>query len=111
MPVLTLSRTPILIKRHLFTNIRISSRSYVMATASESVLLLGATGATGKHLLRDLLASNHFSRVVEAGRRVTPAESLQDAAGKEKLTQKTIDFEKLEESGLKDEKVDAIVIV
>ncbi|KAG9040802.1 Protein fmp52, mitochondrial [Tulasnella sp. UAMH 9824] len=80
-------------------------------TASESVLLLGATGATGKHLLRDLLASNHFSRVVEAGRRVTPTESLQDAAGKEKLTQKTIDFEKLEESGLKDEKADVIVIV
>ncbi|KAG8918134.1 Protein fmp52, mitochondrial [Tulasnella sp. 417] len=82
-----------------------------MATTSESVLLLGATGATGKHLLRDLLASNHFSRVVEAGRRVTPAESLQDVPGKEKLTQKTIDFEKLDESGLKDEKVDAIVIV
>ncbi|KAG8912576.1 Protein fmp52, mitochondrial [Tulasnella sp. 408] len=82
-----------------------------MASTSKSVLLLGATGATGKHLLRDLLASNHFSRVVEAGRRVTPTESLQDATGKEKLTQKTIDFEKLEESGLKDEKVDAIVIV
>ncbi|KAG9028261.1 Protein fmp52, mitochondrial, partial [Tulasnella sp. UAMH 9824] len=79
--------------------------------ASESVLLLGATGATGKYLLRDLLASNQFSRVVEAGRRVTPTESLQDAAGKEKLTQKTIDFEKLEESGLKDEKADVIVIV
>ncbi|KIO25807.1 hypothetical protein M407DRAFT_15192 [Tulasnella calospora MUT 4182] len=78
---------------------------------SESVLLIGATGATGKNVLRDLLASNHFSRVVEAGRRVTPAESLQDVTGKEKLTQKTIDFEKLEESGLKDEKVDAIVIV
>lgn len=57
------------------------------------------------------MASNHFSRVVEAGRRVTPADSLQDAAGKEKLTQKTIDFEKLEESGLKDEKVDVVVIV
>lgn len=57
------------------------------------------------------MASNHFSRVVEAGRRVTPTESLQDAAGKEKLTQKTIDFEKLEESGLKDEKADVIVIV
>ncbi|KAG9028260.1 Protein fmp52, mitochondrial [Tulasnella sp. UAMH 9824] len=80
-------------------------------STSESVLLLGATGATGKKVLRDLLASNHFSRVVEAGRRVTPTESLQDATGKEKLTQKTIDFEKLEESGLKDEKVDAIVIV
>ncbi|KAG8985276.1 Protein fmp52, mitochondrial [Tulasnella sp. 427] len=78
---------------------------------SESVLLLGATGATGKHVLRDLLASNHFSRVVEAGRRVTPTESLQDATGKEKLTQKVIDFEKLEESGLKDEKVDAVVVV
>lgn len=79
--------------------------------ASESVLLLGATGATGKNVLRDLLASNHFSRVVEAGRRVTPADSLQDAAGKEKLAQKTIDFEKLEESGLKDDKVDVVVIV
>ncbi|KAG8941703.1 hypothetical protein FRC04_004116 [Tulasnella sp. 424] len=34
--------------------------------ASESVLLLGATGAAGKNVLRDLLASTHFSRVVEA---------------------------------------------
>ncbi|KAG8941702.1 Protein fmp52, mitochondrial [Tulasnella sp. 424] len=98
-------------RRSSFLTIKPFQRVGAGPQASESVLLLGATGATGKNVLRDLLASNHFSRVVEAGRRITPADSLQDAAGKEKLTQKTIDFEKLEESGLKDEKVDVVVIV
>jgi len=77
----------------------------------ETVLLLGATGATGKHVLRELLANNHFTRVVEAGRRVTPSEAVEALAGKEKLIQKTIDFDNLQASQLADEKADVVVIV
>jgi len=81
------------------------------SSQGETVLLLGATGATGKHVLRELLANNHFTRVVEAGRRVTASEAVAALAGKEKLVQKTIDFENLQESGLADEKADVVVIV
>ncbi|KAG8882238.1 Protein fmp52, mitochondrial [Tulasnella sp. 332] len=81
------------------------------AKTGESVLLLGATGAVGRHVLRELLASNHWTRVVEAGRRVTAEDVLQGVVGKEKLVQKTIDFEKLDVCGLKDEKADVVVIV
>ncbi len=64
----------------------------------------------GKHVLRDLLASNDFTRVVEAGRRVTSADVIAGYKGKEKLSQKIIDFERLDESGLKDENVDVVLI-
>lgn len=58
----------------------------------KSALLIGATGQTGRHLLRELVDSAQFSRVVEAGRRVTtPAPESQ------KLEQKIVDFEKPEE--------------
>ena len=78
---------------------------------SESVLLFGATGAVGRHVLRDLLASNHFSRVVEAGRRVTAADALANAPGKEKLVQKEIAFENLDASNLQKDKADVVIIV
>ena len=39
---------------------------------------------------------------------MTPAESIQ--AGKEKLEQKSIDFEKVEEAGLKDGKWDVVFV-
>ena len=71
-------------------------------------MIIGATGATGKHLLQELLQSSTFTRVGEYGRRVTPEESI--TVGKEKLEQKTIDFEKLEEAGLKDGKWDVVYI-
>jgi len=68
-----------------------------MAT-SKSALIIGATGATGRHLLRELLGSSHFTRVAEYGRRTTPEDKLADIAGvKEKLVQKTINFDKLSE--------------
>ena len=76
---------------------------------SKSALLIGATGATGRHVLRELIASPHFSRIGEFGRRVTPPDQL--ANGHEgKLLQKVIDFEKLDESGLKDGKWDVVYI-
>ncbi|KAG8932257.1 Protein fmp52, mitochondrial [Tulasnella sp. 418] len=78
--------------------------------AGRSALLFGATGATGKHVLQELLASKDFGKVIEAGRRVTPAEALNDVPGKEKLVQKIVDFDKIEEAGLKDEKADVVII-
>lgn len=64
-----------------------------------SALVLGATGAVGKHILSGLLASPEYTRVGEFGRRVTAIESPP-----EKLIQRTIsDFDKVEEvEGIKD---------
>lgn len=70
-------------------------------------MIVGATGATGKHLLRELLASNKFTRVGEFGRRLTPVDDL---PGKEKLQQTVIDFEKLDEEKLKAGKWDVVFI-
>ncbi|KAG8902687.1 Protein fmp52, mitochondrial [Tulasnella sp. 403] len=85
-----------------------------MSAGSESnaltALLLGGTGATGRIVLRELLASPRFNRVVEVGRRATPLEKLQNAPGKEKLVQKVVDFDKIEQEGLADVKADVIVI-
>jgi oxidoreductase len=58
-----------------------------------SALVLGATGAVGKHILSGLLASPEYTRVGEFGRRVTAIESPP-----ENLIQRTIpDFDKIEE--------------
>ncbi|KAL0573889.1 hypothetical protein V5O48_008061 [Marasmius crinis-equi] len=78
-------------------------------TASKTALIIGSTGQVGGHLLKELLASPHFSRVYEYGRRVTDPESL--SQGKDKLEQKKIDFDKLEEDGsLKGGKWDVVFI-
>ncbi|KAJ7173696.1 hypothetical protein C8R46DRAFT_991540 [Mycena filopes] len=62
---------------------------------SQTALILGATGQTGGCLLKELLASSHFTHVAEFGRRTTSLDTL--TTGKDKLEQKTIDFEKPEE--------------
>lgn len=68
--------------------------------ASKSALILGATGATGKSLLKDLIASTEFSCVGELGRRVTDLSQL-DASeeAKYKVVQQVIDFEKIGTAG------------
>ena len=76
--------------------------------AGKSALLIGATGATGKHILQELIKSEEFTRVGEYGRRVTPKEKL--GAGASKVEQKVIDFEKLDEAGLKEGKWDVVFI-
>jgi len=76
--------------------------------AGQSALLIGATGATGKHVLKELLSSPHYTRVLECGRRVTPIDQI--TTGKEKLEQKIIDFEKLEDAGLSASKCDVVLI-
>ncbi|KAF8809520.1 hypothetical protein BYT27DRAFT_7187835 [Phlegmacium glaucopus] len=78
------------------------------ALSPRSALIVGATGQTGRHLLQSLLASPHFTRVGEYGRRVTSPNDI--TAGKDKLEQKVIDFEKIQESGLKQGKWDVVFI-
>ncbi|KAJ3832605.1 hypothetical protein F5878DRAFT_500608, partial [Lentinula raphanica] len=63
---------------------------------------------TGQHLLKELLNSPNYSQVHEYGRRVTDTELLSN--GKDKLQQKVIDFEKLNELGLKDGNWDVVFI-
>jgi len=88
-----------------------SENSHIELTAimaGQSALLIGATGATGKYVLKELLSSPQYSRVGEYGRRVTPTDQI--TAGKEKLEQKTIDFDKVEEAGLNVGKWDVVFI-
>ncbi|KAG2093142.1 uncharacterized protein F5147DRAFT_425111 [Suillus discolor] len=73
-----------------------------------TALILGATGATGRHLLRELLANDQWSKVGEYGRRVTPEADLPQNRGK--LEQKTINFENLEAAGLKDGRWDVVFV-
>ncbi|KAG2754939.1 hypothetical protein P692DRAFT_20828337 [Suillus brevipes Sb2] len=73
-----------------------------------TALILGSTGATGRHLLRELLSSNEWSKVGEYGRRVTPEADLPQNRGK--LEQKTIDFENLEAAGLSDGRWDVVFV-
>jgi oxidoreductase len=77
--------------------------------ATKSALILGATGQTGRYLLRELIASPTFTRVCEAGRRVTSTADL-PAQASGKLEQKVIDFERLDESGLKEGKWDVVFV-
>ncbi|KAJ7886000.1 hypothetical protein B0H13DRAFT_2044504 [Mycena leptocephala] len=75
---------------------------------SQTALILGATGQVGGYLLRELLSNPNFTRVGEFGRRNTPLDAL--TAGKDKLVQKVIDFEKPEAAGLGEDKWDVVFI-
>ncbi|KAI0296563.1 hypothetical protein B0F90DRAFT_1927204 [Multifurca ochricompacta] len=75
----------------------------------QSALLIGATGQTGRLLLRELLASPHFTRVGEAGRRLTSINEL-PADSRLKFEQTRVDFENIEAAGLKDGKWNVVFI-
>ncbi|KAF8909457.1 hypothetical protein CPB85DRAFT_1307608 [Mucidula mucida] len=75
---------------------------------TKTALIIGATGQVGQHVLKELLASSHYSKVGECGRRLTDVATL--GAGKDKLEQKAIDFEKLGEAGLKEGKWDVVFL-
>ncbi|KAF8589599.1 NAD(P)-binding protein [Ramaria rubella] len=77
--------------------------------SGQTALILGATGATGKNLLKELLNSPKYTRVGEFGRRTTPLDTP-GLENTDKLVQKTIDFEKLEAAGLADDKWDVVFI-
>jgi len=79
-----------------------------MSSSSKTALILGATGATGRHLLRELLSNSEWSKVGEYGRRVTPESSL--PGNRSKLEQKAIDFENLDAAGLKDGRWDVVFV-
>lgn len=81
---------------------------FLTATMSKSALIIGATGQVGRHALNELLASSHFSTVGEFGRRVTDPATLK--TGKDKLQQKTIDFDNLDEPALKEGKWDIVFV-
>ena len=70
-------------------------------------MIIGATGATGKVILRELLASDTFTRVGEFGRRVTPADDLPN---KEKLQQTVVDFENLDTEAIRRGKWDVLFL-
>ncbi|KAF8312136.1 NAD(P)-binding protein, partial [Clavulina sp. PMI_390] len=78
--------------------------------SGKSALIIGATGAVGKHTLSQLLGSTHFSRVSEFGRRVTAQDQLAAQNPPGKLEQKVVNFEKIGEEGLADGKYDVVII-
>ena len=71
----------------------IESLRNMASTASKTILVLGATGETGKQVVAAALASNRITSVVEVGRR---ASTLPPATPNlHKLTFIPIDYEKL----------------
>lgn len=76
----------------------------------KSTLLVGATGAVGRHVLSILLGNKSFTSVSEYGRRTTAMADLAPQDPPNKLIQKTVDFEKIEAEGLKDGNFDVVVI-
>ncbi|KAG1435098.1 hypothetical protein G6F56_014085 [Rhizopus delemar] len=60
---------------------------------SSTALIFGATGAVGKQLLIDLLKNGKYEKVVSVGRREV---ELDSSISQERLVQKKIDFENLD---------------
>ena len=76
-----------------------------------SAIIIGATGGAGKPLLREILASDAFSSVMEYGRHVTPLAYLLEGLPQNKLTQTIVDFDRLDESEvLKNGKWDVVFV-
>jgi len=78
--------------------------------SGRTALLLGATGAVGKKVLAELLASNEWSKIGEYGRRVTAPENMPPGQREGRLEQKAIDFENLDAAGLKDGRWDVVFV-
>ncbi|KAI6023358.1 hypothetical protein EDC04DRAFT_301673 [Pisolithus marmoratus] len=76
----------------------------------KSALLLGATGATGKKLLAELLARDDWCKIGEYGRRVTALADLPPGQREGRLEQKVIDFENIDAAGLKDGHWDVVFV-
>ena len=73
----------------------------------KTALILGATGTTGKSLLQELLASPSYTLIGEYGLKITSTDQL---TGKDKLQQRVIDFEKLNEGKLNELRWDVVFI-
>ncbi|KAI8086688.1 uncharacterized protein BX664DRAFT_336518 [Halteromyces radiatus] len=61
----------------------------------KTALVLGATGAVGKQLLKDLLKNGPYAKVVTVGRRNV---ELDNTVPQDKLVQNTVNFDNLEAS-------------
>ena len=85
------------------------SGELISCLAGLTALVLGASGATGKHILREVLLSERFSKVGEYSRSVT-AETKLPEASKSKLEQKTVDFENLDAPTFKQGNWDVVFI-
>lgn len=66
-----------------------------MSEAGKKALIIGATGAVGKALLREVLLADTYKSVTTIGRREV---KLDDSVPQSKLVQKTVDFDNLEAS-------------
>ncbi|KAB5594259.1 Oxidoreductase HTATIP2 [Ceratobasidium theobromae] len=77
--------------------------------SGQSALLVGATGATGRHVLKELLKDPQFTRVGEFGRRSLPDSQL-EGVDTSKLVRKIVDFEKLDEKEWKEGRWDVVLI-
>jgi len=77
-------------------------------TPTKSALLFGATGQVGQKLLSTLLGSAYYAKVGEYGRKVTAADAI--GAGKDKLQQGTVDFEKIGSGDLGGQPWDSVFI-
>jgi oxidoreductase len=79
--------------------------------SGKSALVLGGTGQVGRHVLREVLCSTHFTRVCEAGRRLTPLESLPEHVHA-KLDQRKVDFDGASDwqDAFRDAKFDVVFI-
>ncbi|KAF9112679.1 hypothetical protein BGX27_002977 [Mortierella sp. AM989] len=66
-----------------------------MSIPKNSCLILGGTGAVGKCLVRDALASNAFTRVLTLGRRIVATDSFTNLSV---LEQQTVNFESIPET-------------
>lgn len=83
--------------------------------SGKSALVLGGTGQVGRHVLREVLCSTHFTRVCEAGRRLTPLKSLPEHVHA-KLDQWKVDFDKADsgasdwQDAFRDAKFDVVFI-
>ncbi|KAF8328229.1 uncharacterized protein EI90DRAFT_2998225 [Cantharellus anzutake] len=82
-----------------------------MAAPAFSALIVGGTGAVGRQVLKELLANPQILRVSEYGRRVTSSVDLPSTINPPgKLTQRVVNFDKIQEEGLRDGKFDLVVI-
>ncbi|OBZ86948.1 Oxidoreductase HTATIP2 [Choanephora cucurbitarum] len=61
--------------------------------SNPTAMIFGATGAVGKEVLKDLLTTGKYSKVVSVGRRTV---ELDSAIPQDKLEQKVVDFDNLE---------------
>lgn len=79
--------------------------SHMLKTA----VILGASGETGRQLLQQLVASPHYAKVISLGRR--QLDLPKEGTGNwDKLEQRLVDFERLEEQGSLFPRVDSAFI-